>query len=276
MSVADEELTPARPEDDTRQRLTWLGHSTVLLEVDGARLLTDPVLRARVLHLQRVGEALPLDPQSVDAVLISHIHYDHLDLPSLRRLGRSSLLVVPSGAGSLLRRHGFEHVIEVEPGDEAQIRGATIRATHAEHDSRRLPFGVETPALGYLVSGSVSTYFAGDTDLFGGMGAIADDLDVALLPVAGWGPSLPPGHLDPRSAAEALGLLRPRIAVPIHWGTYRRIGLSGDPAVLREPAESFARFAADLMPEVEVCILPVGGSVDIEMRTTLQRAEDER
>ena len=276
MSVADEELTPARPEDDTRQRLTWLGHSTVLLEVDGARLLTDPVLRARVLHLRRVGEALPLDPQSVDAVLISHIHYDHLDLPSLRRLGRSSLLVVPSGAGSLLRRHGFEHVIEVEPGDEAQIRGATIRATHAEHDSRRLPFGVETPALGYLVSGSVSTYFAGDTDLFGGMGAIADNLDVALLPVAGWGPSLPPGHLDPRGAAEALGLLRPRIAVPIHWGTYRRIGLSRDPAVLREPAESFARFAADLMPEVEVCVLPVGGSVDIEMRTTLQRAEDER
>jgi L-ascorbate metabolism protein UlaG (beta-lactamase superfamily) len=276
VSVADEELTPARPEDDTRQRLTWLGHSTVLLEVDGARLLTDPVLRARVLHLRRVGEALPLDPQSVDAVLISHIHYDHLDLPSLRRLGRSSLLVVPSGAGSLLRRHGFEHVIEVEPGDEAQIRGATIRATHAEHDSRRLPFGVETPALGYLVSGSVSTYFAGDTDLFGGMGAIADNLDVALLPVAGWGPSLPPGHLDPRGAAEALGLLRPRIAVPIHWGTYRRIGLSRDPAVLREPAESFARFAADLMPEVEVCVLPVGGSVDIEMRTTLQRAEDER
>jgi L-ascorbate metabolism protein UlaG (beta-lactamase superfamily) len=176
----------------------------------------------------------------------------------------------------LLRRHGFEHVIEVEPGDEAQIRGATIRATHAEHDSRRLPFGVETPALGYLVSGSVSTYFAGDTDLFGGMGAIADNLDVALLPVAGWGPSLPPGHLDPRGAAEALGLLRPRIAVPIHWGTYRRIGLSRDPAVLREPAESFARFAADLMPEVEVCVLPVGGSVDIEMRTTLQRAEDER
>jgi L-ascorbate metabolism protein UlaG (beta-lactamase superfamily) len=276
VSVADEELTPTRPEDDARQRLTWLGHSTVLLEVDCARLLTDPVLRARVLHLRRVGEALPLDPQSVDAVLISHIHYDHLDLPSLRRLGRSSLFVVPRGAGSLLRRHGFEHVIEVEPGDETQIRGATIRATHAEHDSRRLPFGVETPALGYLVSGSVSTYFAGDTDLFGGMGAIANDLDVALLPVAGWGPSLPPGHLDPRSAAEALGLLRPRIAVPIHWGTYRRIGLSRDPAALREPAERFTRFAADLMPEVEVCVLPVGGSVDIEMRTPVQRAEGER
>jgi L-ascorbate metabolism protein UlaG (beta-lactamase superfamily) len=108
------------------------------------------------------------------------------------------------------------------------------------------------------------------------MGAIADDLDVALLPVAGWGPSLPPGHLDPRSAAEALGLLRPRIAVPIHWGTYRRIGLSRDPAVLQEPAERFASFAADLMPGVEVRILPVGGSVDIEMKTTLKRAEGER
>jgi L-ascorbate metabolism protein UlaG (beta-lactamase superfamily) len=108
------------------------------------------------------------------------------------------------------------------------------------------------------------------------MSAIADDLDIALLPVAGWGPRLPPGHLGPRSAAEALSLLRPRIAIPIHWGTYRRIGLSRDPAELREPAESFARFAADLMPDVEVRVLPVGGSVDLDMRATLQRAEVER
>ena len=120
-------------------------------------------------------------------------------------------------------------IVEVEPGDEEQMRGITIRATHAEHDSRRGPFGAETPALGYLVSGSASTYFAGDTDLFAGMGSIADDLDLALLPVAGWGPRLPPGHLNPRTAAEALALLRPRIAVPIHWGTYRRLGLTRDP-----------------------------------------------
>jgi len=108
------------------------------------------------------------------------------------------------------------------------------------------------------------------------MGSITDHLDVALLPVAGWGPRLPPGHLDPHSAAEALSLLRPRIAVPIHWGTYRRLGLSRDALVLREPAEQFARLAAELMPEVEVCLLPVGGSVDIGMATTSPRSMGDR
>jgi L-ascorbate metabolism protein UlaG (beta-lactamase superfamily) len=239
-------------------------------------LLTDPVLRPRIAHLRRTGTVDWRAMESLDAVLISHVHYDHLDLPSLRRLGRSTPIVVPRGVGSLLRRRGFGNVVEVQPGDEEQIGGVTIRATNAEHESRRMPFGVKTPALGYLVDGSVSTYFAGDTDLFAGMGAIADDLDLALLPVAGWGPRLPPGHLGPRSAAEALVLLRPRIAVPIHWGTYRRIGLSRDPAELREPATSFARFAADLMPEVDVRVLPVGGSFDLDLRTTLQRAEGER
>jgi L-ascorbate metabolism protein UlaG (beta-lactamase superfamily) len=273
--LGDDELTRDRPEADTQQRLTWLGHSTVLVEVDGARMLTDPVVRPRLLHLRRVGKPLLLDPHRLDAVLISHVHYDHLDLPSLRRLGGSPVFVVPWGAGSLLRSRGFDHVVEVEPGDETQVGDATVRATHAEHDSRRGPFGIETPALGYLVSGSASVYFAGDTDLFGGMARIADDLDVALLPVAGWGPRLPPGHLGPRSAAEALRLLLPRLAVPIHWGTYRSIGLSRDPAELRGPAERFARFAAELAPEVEVRVLPVGGSIDIEMRTTLQAAERE-
>ena len=275
MSVADEKQTLRRPEHTSRQRLTWLGHSTVLIEADGVRLLTDPLRRARVLHLRRVSENAWLDDRDVDAVLISHLHYDHLDFASLSGL-QGSLFVVPRGAGSLMRRRGFRRVSELEPGGEEQVNGVTVRATHAEHDSSRGPFGVKSIALGYLVSGSASTYFAGDTDLFGGMGAIADDLDVALLPVAGWGPKLPPGHLNPRSAAAALSLLRPRIAVPIHWGTYRRLGLSRDPTVLREPAESFARLAAELVPEVDVRVLPIGGVLDIEPRTTAHRAEDPR
>ena len=176
----------------------------------------------------------------------------------------------------MLRRRGFDDIVEVGPGDEEQIRGITIRATHAEHDSRRGPFGTETPALGYLVSGSASMYFAGDTDLFAGMASIADDLDVALLPVAGWGPRLPPGHLNPRTAADALALLRPQIAVPIHWGTYIRLGLTRDPLKVREPAESFAHFAAELMPEVEVRVLPVGGSLDLKSRATVERSRSER
>ena len=88
-------------------------------------------------------------------------------------------------------------------------------------------------------------------------------LDVAILPVAGWGPRLPPGHLNPRLAAQALALLRPRVAIPVHWGTYRRIGLSRDPAVLREPAESFVELAAELAPDVDVRVLEPGGSVEV-------------
>jgi L-ascorbate metabolism protein UlaG (beta-lactamase superfamily) len=98
------------------------------------------------------------------------------------------------------------------------------------------------------------------------MEALSPGLDVALLPVAGWGPRVPEGHLDPARAARALELLRPRLAIPIHWGTYRRIGLASDPETLREPAELFARLAATSSPEVEVRILEPGASMDTAIR----------
>jgi L-ascorbate metabolism protein UlaG (beta-lactamase superfamily) len=244
-------------------RIRWIGHSTVLVELDGVRLLTDPVLRPRVLHLRRTGPVNWEGLQALDALAVSHVHYDHLDLPSLRRLGRSMPLLVPRGALRMLRRHGFEQVVELEEGEEWRVGALGIRATHAEHTGRRGLFGARAAALGYLISGSARVYFAGDTDIFEGMSSLAPDLDVALLPVAGWGSRLPPGHLDPLRAAEALRLLRPRVAVPIHWGTYRRLGLSRDPAALREPAESFARLAAELAPEVDVRVVPVGGTLDL-------------
>jgi L-ascorbate metabolism protein UlaG (beta-lactamase superfamily) len=245
-------------------RIRWIGHGSVLLELDGVRLLTDPVLRSRLGHLRRVVG--PVDAEELghlDAVLVSHVHYDHLDTRSLARLGRSVQIVVPAGGGGLLRRRGFSRVTEVDVGSELGIGALTIRATYAEHEARRAPFGVRVPALGYIVIGSARIYFAGDTDLFEGMTTLADDLDVALLPVAGWGSRLPPGHLDPLRAAQALAMLRPRVAVPIHWGTYRRIGLAREPALLRAPAESFVRFANELAPDVEVRLLPVGGSLEL-------------
>jgi L-ascorbate metabolism protein UlaG (beta-lactamase superfamily) len=250
-------------------RITWLGHSTVLLELDGMRLLTDPLLRSRLAHLRRVA-ALPGDDAlaNVDAALVSHIHYDHLDRASLRRLG-SPLVVVPAGAGGLLWGRGFFHVVEVDVGDELNVGPLTIRATYAEHDGGRGPFGTHATPVGYVVAGSHTVYFAGDTDVFEGMSSLAPDLDVALLPVAGWGPRLPAGHLDPRRAAEALGRLRPRVAVPIHWGTYRRIGLTRDPAVLEEPAQSFARFARELAPEVDVRVLGVGATLTLSRAPAL-------
>jgi L-ascorbate metabolism protein UlaG (beta-lactamase superfamily) len=261
--VRDYDLVTART-GVSKGRITWLGHSTVLLELDGVRLLTDPLLRQRIVHLTRVAK--PPDPaalRDLDAVLISHLHYDHLDLRSLHRLGRSVPIVAPVGAGRMLRRRGFGQITEVDVGDEFGIGALAVRVTHAEHDARRSPFGNVAPAVGYVITGSAGVYFAGDTDLFDGMSTLAPALDVALLPIAGWGPRLPRGHLDPQRAAQALALLRPRVAVPIHWGTYRRIGLGRDPALLRAPAKGFAEFARELAPGVDVRILPVGGSLEL-------------
>lgn len=170
---------------------------------------------------------------------------------------------MPRGAGRLLARRWLGDVTELDRDEQSSVGPVTITATHADHDARRGLWGPAIPALGYLISGTVRAYFPGDTDLFEGMRDLHPGLDLALLPVAGWGPRLGPGHLDPAGAAEALRLLQPRVAIPIHWGTYRRVGLNRDPAVLHEPAESFARLAAQTAPEVEVRILEPGESSEI-------------
>jgi L-ascorbate metabolism protein UlaG (beta-lactamase superfamily) len=227
----------------------------VLVDLDGVRLLTDPTLRRRIFQLRRAAAVEP--PGALDAVLVSHAHYDHLDLPSLERLPRSVRIVVPRGAGRLVR--GFGAVSEVDAGDVVDVGPVRVRAVHAEHDGRRGLLGVLAAALGYVFEGSRSVYFAGDTDLFAGMAELGP-LDVAALPIAGWGPRLPAGHLDPERAAEALRLLRPRTAVPIHWGTFA-------PPLARPGAdlpELFRRRAAELAPEVEIRVLAVGESFGLE------------
>jgi len=239
-------------------RLAWFGHSTVLVELDGARVLTDPVLRRRVGHLRRAEAVPPEAIAPVDLILVSHVHWDHLDLPSLEGLGRDTRVVVPRGAGAILERRGFTQVVEVGEGDRADVDGLVVRATHAAHSAARGPLGVKAPSLGYLLGERRRVYFAGDTDLFAGMAALADHLHVALLPIAGWGPRLPPGHLDPERAATALRMLRPRIAVPIHWGTYRPMYGRGP---LAAPEDEFARRAAHLVPDVEVQVLAIGAEL---------------
>jgi L-ascorbate metabolism protein UlaG (beta-lactamase superfamily) len=237
--------------------VSYVGHGTVELELDGIRLLTDPVLRARVGHLRRVAPPAEIS-QSVDAILVSHAHHDHLDLPSLANLPASALAVAPRGAGRLLRR--FQRVVELGEGEEVTVGPLVVRALYAEHPGGRTPFRARGPALSYALLGSKRVYFAGDTGLFAGMNDLVPDLDLALLPVWGWGSRLGPGHLDPRSAAEALRLLRPRAAIPIHWGTYRLLHRAhvADPAALDAPALAFAQAAAELAPEVEVRILRPG------------------
>ena len=240
-------------------RVTWVGHATVLIELGGVRLLTDPLLRPRLGHLRRHGPAPAAGTtQGIDAVLISHLHLDHLDLPSLKRVPEATRLLVPRGAGGFLGRQGFRAVEELAAGDRVRVGELSVTAVPAVHDRRRRPYGggPEAAALGYVVGGRV--YFAGDTDLFDGMRELRG-LDVALIPVWGWGPSLGEGHLDPPAAARAAALVRPRMAVPIHWGTFYPRGLARyKPHRLTDPPLEFAAEVARLAPDVAVHVLAPG------------------
>ena len=240
-------------------RLVWVGHATALIEVGGARLLTDPLLRPRLAHLRRHGPPpAPEATRDLDAVLISHLHHDHLDLPSLRLLPRGTPLVVPRGAAAMLHRRGFANVRELAAGESTDVAGVEVLAVDAVHDRHRLRIGLQADTVGYVAGGAV--YFAGDTDLFDGMADLAG-IEVALIPVWGWGPSLGHGHLDPEAAARAAALLRPRIAVPIHWGTFfPHLMHLWKSDRLTDPPHEFAAAVARLAPEVDVRVLPPGGS----------------
>jgi len=245
--------------------LEFIGHSTILVELDGIRIATDPVTRARVGPLRRM-EAVPHRGRlhGLDVVLLSHLHWDHLDVPSLRDLGRHVPLVVSAGAGPWLRSAGFTDVREVAVGDSVEVGGVRIRVVPAVHSGYRPPLGPTAPALGFVIEGSRSVYFAGDTDLFAGMADLGGPVDVALLPVWGWGPTLGRGlHMDPLRAAESLRLIRPRAAVPIHWGTYWPHAMGRIlPERLVEPPAAFVEYAAELAPDVQTLPTQVGDPIE--------------
>ena len=260
--------SPAPAAGPRRARLTFLGHSTVLIEVDDLRILMDPVLREGLGPVRRQVQAvLPELFGDLDAVFISHGHHDHLDPPSLRKIPGRPTVIVPRGFGRIVAKIGLGPVEEVEPGDRLVIDRVHLEVTHAEHSGRREPFGPEGPALGCVVAGSRTVYFPGDTDVFPGMAKLAGRLHVALLPVWGWGPTIGEGHMNPERAAEAAALLQPRLAVPIHWGTFYPAGLRRVvPAPFETPGLEFEAAAARLAPGVPVRVLAPGESVKIPAR----------
>src|SRR5690606_34292363 len=125
------------------------------------RLLTDPLLTSRVGHLMRVPAVPDLDAPHLDAILLSHLHVDHLHWRSMRRLGKEHLIIAPRGSAAYLARHGFYRVVEMAAGETLQIKGVDIEATPAEHSARPLPGRPKTKCLGYFIRGSRRIYFAG-------------------------------------------------------------------------------------------------------------------
>jgi L-ascorbate metabolism protein UlaG (beta-lactamase superfamily) len=252
---------------DPDVQVTWWGHSSVTVQWAGQRLLFDPVLRDSVAHLRRRRGPTPaMSARSADAVLISHLHPDHCDVPSLRLLAPGTLVIGPAGIAGFLRRSlGSSRLRcqEMVDADETMVGNLAVRALWADHHDRRSPVSrFRAQPLSFLITeigaGGQSLWFGGDTGLHDGIGTVAP-VSVALVPVAGWGPRLGPGHLDSEQAAEAVSLLSARAAIPIHYGTLwpRGLGWLANDQFLG-PEDRFEASAQHVCPQTSVHILSPG------------------
>jgi N-acyl-phosphatidylethanolamine-hydrolysing phospholipase D len=216
---------------------TWLGHAAVLLRHDGVRYLTDPNWSAHAGPGGRLGARrfapppLPLaELPPLDFVLISHSHYDHLDLPTLAELHRlqpATRFFVPLGNAELLRGEGIENVTELDWGETAKVGDAEIHCLPAKHWSARGLFDQNRRLWSSwaVVGPARRVYFAGDTGAFAGHEAIGRALgpfDLAALPIGAYLPTemMRPSHVDPEEAVAAALALRAQRALGIHWGTF--------------------------------------------------------
>ena len=241
----------------------YVGHATVRLDLDGVRIVTDPLLRASLGPLERHGPVPAPDVlEGTGVVLISHGHPDHLDAASLRAVPGSPIVIVARGLGASVTRATRGEVVELRAGESVRVGRLLIEAVPARHWVT--PGAARAQPLGFLVHGSSTTYFAGDTGRFPGLADLAGRVDLALLPVWTWGPHLGPGHLGPRAAAEVLADIGATAAVPIHWGTLypRRLHhVLGRP--LLEPGDRFAAYVARVAPRADVRVLRPGGGTSI-------------
>jgi len=250
--------------------ITYVGHGTVLIERDGVRLLTDPILRRWLGHLRRYGPLPDVEPlREVDAILLSHLHLDHVDRRSLRLLDKQTRILTPPGGAALLSRLGFTDIVPIAVDDRLDIGGLPIRVLPARHDGRRHPFTLDGDSFGFLIGDPDAIYFAGDTTTFDEMSELSGHVDTALLPIWGWGPMVDEDeHLTPLTAAHALQMIQPRVAIPVHWGTLIPFGVhtlsSYDPA---RPPRTFVRYASHLTPQIEVRVLQPGETTDVTRQT---------
>lgn len=252
-------------------RIRWLGHSTVVLDLDGVRVLTDPLLRPHAGLLRRLSPRPdPTTWDRPDVVLLSHLHHDHAELRSLRLLGPVPVMSAPANV-TWLRRRKLASAVPLEDHWTRVAPGVEVRQVRADHHHRPMPHR-PNDAHGHLVRGpSGIVWVAGDTGLHAEMDQLSrlagGTIDLAVVPVWGWGPRLSPGHMTPQEAARAVCRAGARYAVPVHWGTLH------PPFVgrfarewLEQPGEWFADALADHAPEAtavvldpgESCVIPTG------------------
>jgi L-ascorbate metabolism protein UlaG (beta-lactamase superfamily) len=230
--------TPRRPNDgkalvDAGPHLTWIGHSSFVMRLGGKLVATDPVFARRMgprARLAPPGVAAD-DLPPIDVVTVSHSHYDHMDLPSLRRLDArgSPLFVVPRDNAELLRGAGIRRVEELGWWESLDAGGLRVTLVPAQHWSMRVPWDRNTRLWGgFVYEGAEGVaYHAGDTamseDVFRAIASRCPRVDWAMLPIGAYEPTwfMAPQHMGPEEAGRAWELLGARVLVAMHWGTFK-------------------------------------------------------
>jgi N-acyl-phosphatidylethanolamine-hydrolysing phospholipase D len=235
----------------SKPTVTWIGHSTLLVQMEGVTFLTDPTWSNRPSPVPVIGPSRFVEPgikiddlPPIDFVLISHNHYDHLDLPTLRTLAKrnaDTVFFVPLGNGELLRSNNITYVQELDWGQTASYNDATIHCLPSQHWSKRsLTDDHKALWSSWAVTGEERRfYFAGDTGYFSGFEDIGKKLgpfDLAAVPIGAYEPSamMRESHMNPEEAVSAAVDLKAEIALAIHFGTF---DLSDEP--LDEPPKRF-------------------------------------
>jgi len=234
--------------------VTWVGHSTLLVQMDGLNILTDPIWSKRASMVSFAGPKRHVKPgilfkdlPRIDVVIISHDHYDHLDEKTIKKLGNKPFYFVPLGIGEYLDDWGITRYQEMDWWDEVKFNSLKIICTPAQHFSGRMLLGQNrTLWAGWVIIGKNRRfYFGGDSGYFPGYKEIGEKygpFDLAALPIGAYKPRwfMKPVHMSPREALKAFDDLKAKIFVPIHWGTF---DLADEP--LDDPPEVLLRLISN-------------------------------
>ena len=256
----------------THPTVTWIGHATLLVQLDGVNILTDPIWSDHVgPSFFSVKRLVPPgirfeDLPPIQAVVISHDHYDHLDLATVQRLAHEHhpTFFVPLGIGAWLKERGIDNVVELDWWQSQALRGVTFTATPAQHSSGRGLFDQnERLWASWVISGDGKRlFFGGDTGYTPALAEIGRRLgpfDVAALPIGGYSAftARHPNHINPEEAVQLFDDLHGRLLVPMHWGTF---AMNREP--FREPPTRLLAEAVRRGEKDHVALLSQGQSID--------------